>query len=66
MHSEVTRIGTLFMLETSGNIDPEQLIASLQRDYSNLSIRIRELIHSVKCETDGVTLRLYFPAIRHR
>jgi hypothetical protein len=63
MHSKVTRIGALLMLETTGNIDPEQFIASLQRDYSNLSVRIRELIHSVKCETDGVTLRLYFPAI---
>jgi hypothetical protein len=53
------------MLETTEQIDPEQFIASLQKDYSSLSVRIRELIHSVKCETDGVTLRLYFPAISH-
>jgi hypothetical protein len=56
------RIGPL-MLETTEQIDPEQFIASLQKDYSGLAVRIRELIHSVRCEADGVTLRLYFPAI---
>ena len=48
------RIGALFMLETTEQIDPEQFIASLQKNYSNLSVRIRELTHSVKCETDGL------------
>lgn len=51
------------MLETTEQIDPERFIASLQKDYSKLSVRIRELVHSVRCESDGVTLRLYFPAI---
>jgi replicative superfamily II helicase len=35
------------MLETTEQIDHEQLIASLQKDYSNLSVRIRES-HSIK------------------
>lgn len=51
------------MLETLEQIDLERFIASLQKDYSKLSVRIRELAHSVSCESEGVTLRLYFPAI---
>lgn len=51
------------MLETTEKIDLERFIASLQKDYSKLAVRIRELTHSVTCEAEGVTLRLYFPAI---
>jgi len=51
------------MSETLDQIDIESFVAALQRDYSKLSIRIRELLHTVKCEHEGVTLRLHFPAL---
>jgi hypothetical protein len=51
------------MLEVAEQIDLEQFVSALRRDHSKLSIRIRELTHSVKCECNGVTLRLHFPAI---
>jgi hypothetical protein len=51
------------MLETTEQIDVERFVAALQRDYSKLSIRIRELTHSVNCDCDGVVLRLHFPTI---
>jgi hypothetical protein len=44
-------------------MDIERFVAALQRNYSKLSIRIRELTHSVNCDCDGVTLRLHFPSI---
>jgi hypothetical protein len=52
------------MLETTQTIDIEQVVATLRKDYTKLSARVRELMHSVKCEQDGITLRLHFPAIR--
>jgi hypothetical protein len=51
------------MLETKDQIDVERFVAALRRDYSKLSVRIRELLHSVECEHAGVTLRLHFPAL---
>lgn len=51
------------MLETTDRIDIEAFISALRRDYSKLALRIREVLHSVKCEHDGVTLRMHFPAI---
>jgi hypothetical protein len=49
------------MLESTDQIDA--FVAALRRDYAKLSIRIRELVHSVECECEGVTLRLHFPTI---
>jgi hypothetical protein len=51
------------MLEKSHQLDVEAFISGLRREYPQLSIRIRELIHTVKCDCNGVTLRLHFPAI---
>ena len=51
------------MLETAEEIDLDEFISVLRKDYSKLAIRIRELTHSVQCDCDGVTLRLHFPAI---
>jgi hypothetical protein len=52
------------MPEVADQVDVERIVAALRRDYSHLAARIRALTHSVKCECDGVTLRLHFPAIR--
>jgi hypothetical protein len=51
------------MQEVAELIDVERFVAALQRDYSKLSLRIRELAHSVSCDCSGVTLRLHFPTI---
>jgi Cap4 SAVED domain len=51
------------MLETAEELDLDEFISVLRKDYSKLAIRIRELTHSVQCDCDGVTLRLHFPAI---
>jgi hypothetical protein len=51
------------MLEATKQPDLEQFVSALQKDYSKLSIRLRELTHSVKCNCNGVQLRLHFPAI---
>lgn len=44
--------------------DLDTVLAALNRDYSKLGPRIRELKHEVTCECAGVTLRLHFPAFR--
>lgn len=51
------------MLGTANRTDVEQFVSALRKDYEKLSLRIGELSHSVKCECDGVTLRLHFPTI---
>ncbi|UGV27730.1 DUF1837 domain-containing protein [Rhodopseudomonas boonkerdii] len=43
--------------------DIEGFVAALRRDYDKLSIRIRELMHSVTCDCEEITLHLHFPAI---
>lgn len=45
-------------------LDLDEILATLRRDYSKLAPRIRELQHEVKCDCAGVTLRLHFPAFR--
>lgn len=50
-------------MEKSHPFDVEAFISALRREYPKLSIRIRELTHTIKCDCDGVTLRLHFPAI---
>jgi len=51
------------MLEKSHQLDVEAFVSALRREYPKLSVRIRELIHTIKCDCDGVTLRLHYPAI---
>src|ERR1041384_7925026 len=51
------------MLEATDHVDLERLVSALRRDYSNIHVRIRELTHSVRCQHNGTTLRLHFPAI---
>ncbi|WP_292243046.1 DUF1837 domain-containing protein [Mesorhizobium sp.] len=45
-------------------LDLEVALAGLRRDYSKLMPRLRTLEHTVKCECEGVVLRLHFPAFR--
>ncbi|RWP78771.1 MAG: DUF1837 domain-containing protein [Mesorhizobium sp.] len=45
-------------------LDLEVALAGLRRDYSKLLPRLRALEHTVKCECEGVVLRLHFPAFR--
>lgn len=47
-----------------GPLDIELALAAMRSDYANLSARIRALDHTVVCESEGVQLRLHFPAIR--
>lgn len=51
-------------LEDVAEVDLGTIVAALQRDYSKLSARLRELQHTVTCEYADVTLRLHFPAFR--
>src|SRR6185312_9670946 len=51
------------MLDTLEDIDLQKFVAALKGDYEPLSARIRQLVHSVKCECEGVTLHLHFPTI---
>jgi HamA len=51
------------MLETIEEINVERFVSALRRDYSKLSVRVRELTHSVNCDCEGVVLRLHFPTI---
>ncbi|MGF6347883.1 HamA C-terminal domain-containing protein [Variovorax sp. W2I14] len=39
-------------------------LAALQRDFSTLSPRIRQVSHQVSCQCESVNLHLHFPAIR--
>lgn len=45
-------------------LDLQSAIAALQRDWSNLTPRIRTLDHCVGCDCAGVTVRLHYPAFR--
>lgn len=51
------------MLTPVDTADLERFVATLRKDYSKLSVRIRTISHSVKCDCDGVNLRLHAPAI---
>jgi Cap4 SAVED domain len=44
--------------------DLKEALAALRRDYSKLAPRLRCLEHSITCESEGVVLRLHFPAFR--
>jgi hypothetical protein len=44
--------------------ESDNLLATLNGDFSSLSVRLRELQHTVSCECNGVTLRLHFPSFR--
>jgi hypothetical protein len=52
-----------FMLETSDEVVLARSIAALRREYESLSIRIRKHTRAVKCDLEGVTVHLHFPAI---
>lgn len=45
-------------------MDLESIVAALRRDHSKLSARLREHQHTITCDSEGVTLRLHFPAFR--
>lgn len=44
--------------------DLEQALGALKRDFKKLEPRIRKLDHSVKCECEGVSLRVCFTSFR--
>jgi hypothetical protein len=54
------------MKSTSNSTEPElaDILASLRKDYTSLSARIRSLEHSITCECEGVSLRLHYPSFR--
>ncbi len=49
---------------TTDTVDLEAAVAALRKDYSKLSVRIRNLGHSITCDCAGVILRLHFPSFR--
>ena len=51
------------MLSPPNNLDLEQFVAALRKDYNKLSVRFRSVAHSVQCDCRGVTLRLHVPAV---
>jgi hypothetical protein len=59
----MSNLSESLMLETVEELNVERFVAGLRRDYSKLSIRVRELTHSVKCDCEGVMLRLHYPTI---
>lgn len=58
--------GTRLSTGIQSTIDLESTLAQLNKDYSGLNARICTIDQSIKCDCDGVTLRLHFPAFRQR
>jgi len=50
--------------EEAENNSLEVAIAALNRDYGKLAARVRVLNKEVKCDYDGVTIRLHYPSFR--
>lgn len=44
----------------------EYALASLKRDLSKLSARLKAIDHTLKTECKALTLRLHYPAFRQR